>query len=167
VDQCHLQIKAALLGNFKFPKDRVLVSAVYSFSHDLGDKELQHSVTLEMQHCANTGTPNNLCVARAIDMSCNFEIFAGGDFTSSDRFGSINLLHFSCFCEMDMFSECSYISPFNHLYCAKIYYTGISHLQFDFEFFIIQDLNAQEKVCDEIVVDNFKCIPVWLISKGY
>ena len=165
VNQCRLKIKAALLGNFKLPENSVLVSALYSFSHDLGDKELRRSVTLEIQHCANTGT---LHVVRAVGTSTNFEIITGGDFTRSDRFGSINLLRFSSFSIVNILKHLrSFIPPFNHCYCAKMYYTGISHLQFDFEFFIIQDLNAQAEVCDAMVICFvIECMPPSL-SKGY
>ena len=91
LNQCNVKIEVALSGNFQLPEDGVLVSAVYSFSHDLGNKELRHSVTLEMQHCANTSTLNDLRVVRAMDVHGKFEFLPGADFNRSDGYGAINL----------------------------------------------------------------------------
>ena len=148
VNQCHLKIKVALAENFEVPEDSTLVSAVYSLSHDFGDKELQHPFTLEMQHCANTSALNDLCVVRAIDVSSKFEIFTGGDFTCSG-YGAVDLCHFSLF---GIILESISLLCFPLKYCAALYYTGIMHRQFDFEVFIIQDLDTQEEVCNVIMV---------------
>ena len=147
VKQCHLQMQVALSGKFDLPEDCILVSAVYSFSHDLGDKELRHSVTLEMQHCANTSALKDLCVVRSIDVPYKFEIIPGGDFTQSNGYGVINLRRFSRYSIWKRI--CSIFSSSDDFdYCAKIYYTNISRHQFDFEFVIIRDLDALAKVCD-------------------
>ena len=149
--QCNVKIEVALSGNFQLPEDGILVSAVYSFSHDLGDKELQRSVTLEMQHCASSNVLNDLRVVRAVDASCKFEIFPGADFNHSDSYGAIKLRHFCCF--GTILEDVRFRFTPDHLkYCAKMYYIGISHLQFDFEIFIIRNLNSKVKVCDVIMV---------------
>ena len=87
----NIKIEVALSGNFQLPEDGVLVSAVYSFSHDLGDKELRRSVTLEMQHCATSSVLNDLRVVRAVDEPYKFEILPGADFVRSDSYGAITL----------------------------------------------------------------------------
>ena len=143
--QCNIKITVALSGNFQLPEDSILVSAVYSFSHDLGDKELRRLVTLEMQHCTNTSALDDLCVVRSVDALSKFRFFSGANFNCSDGYGSINLHHFCCF---GIVLKC--FVPSN--YCAKIYYTSISYLQFKLELYIIRDLDTLEKVCDVIVV---------------
>ena len=92
-----LTIAVSVSGNFQLPEDCVLVSAVYSVSHDLGDKKLKNPVTLEMQHCATSAASNNLQVLRANDNSNKFEVVAGGIFTYDDCCGKIELYHFSSF----------------------------------------------------------------------
>ena len=147
LNQCNLQMQVAHSGKFELPEDGVLVSAVYSFTPDLGDKELRHSVTLEMQHCANTSALKDLCVVRSIGVPCKFEIIPGGDFTHSDGYGVINLHRFSRYSILKRIR--SFFSSSNDLdYCAKMYYTNILRHQFDFEFIIIRDLDTLAKVCD-------------------
>ena len=148
LNQCNIKIEVALSGNFQLPEDGVLVSAVYSFSHDLGDKELRRSITLEMQHCATSSVLNDLCVVRAVDVPYKFEILPGGNFARSDGYGVIDLSGFSRFSTFlrrvrSLFSSAN---PFE--YCAKVYYTNIFSLQFDFEFLIIRDLDTLAEVCD-------------------
>jgi hypothetical protein len=148
LNQCNLQMQVAHSGKFELPEDGVLVSAVYSLTHDLGDKELRHSVTLEMQHCANTSALKDLCVVRSIGVPCKFEIIPGGDFTHSDGYGVINLHRFSRYSILKRIR--SFFSSSNDLdYCAKIYYTNILRHQFDFEFIIIRDLDTLAKAIEE------------------
>ena len=149
LNQCSVKIEVALSGDFQLPEDGVLVSAVYSFSHDFGDKELRRSVTLEMQHCANTSASNDLCVVKAVDETCKFEIFPGGNFNCSDGYGAINLNHFSRFSTILKRARSLFTSPNPFEYCAKVYYTTILPLQFDFEFLIIRDLDTLAEVCDK------------------
>ena len=149
--QCNVKIKVALSGNFQLPEDGILVSAVYSFSHDLGNMELRRSVTLEMQHCANNSTLNDLCVFKATKTPCAYELIAGGDFTCSKGYGAINLYHF-CYYGIIWNRVRSLFSSNCFNYCAKMYYTKISFCQFDFELFIFRDLDTQKKVCDVIIL---------------
>ena len=157
LNQCSIKIEVALSGNFQLPEDGVLVSAIYSFSHDLGDKELRRSVTLEMQHCANASVLNDLCVVRAVGAihPCKFEKFPGADFNRSDGYGAINLRRFSIFSEFVRRVR-SFFSPFE--YIAKLYYTTILPCQFDFEFLIIRDLDALAEVRDVHV-----CVHVYML----
>ena len=148
LSQCNMKIEVTLSGDFQLPENGVLVSAVYSFSHDLGDKELRRPVTLEMQHCANSSALNDLCVVRAVDVSCKFEIFPGGDFNSNGGYTTINLSHFSRFSTFLRRTLSFFSSPNPFEYCAKAYYTNILPLKFDFEFLIIQDLDTLAMVCD-------------------
>ena len=97
-----------------------------------------------MQHCANTSSLNDLCVVRAMDVHCKFEFLPGAAFNRSDGYGAINLQRFSLFSTFLRRVR----SFFSLEYCAKIYYTKILPLQFDFEFLIIRDLSALAEVCN-------------------
>ena len=150
LDQCNIKIEVTLSGNFQLPEDGVLVSAVYSFSHDLGDKELRRSVTLEMQHCATSSVLNDLHVVRAVDVPYKFEILPGGNFARSDGYGAIDLSGFSRFSTFLRRIRSLFSSPNPFEYCAKIYYTNIFFPQFDFKFLIIQNLDSLAMVCDNV-----------------
>ena len=121
-------MQVALSGKFELQEDGVLVSAVYFFSHDMGDKELRHSVTLDMQHCANTSSLNDLCVVKSIGVSYKFKIFPGGNFTHSEGYGVINLRRFSGYSILKR--TCLYVlSSSNDLdYCAKISFHNTSSI---------------------------------------
>ena len=53
INQFQLKMVVALSGTFQLPEDGILVSAVYLFSYDLGDRKLRHPVNLEIQHCGS------------------------------------------------------------------------------------------------------------------
>ena len=158
LNQCNIKIEVALSGNFQLPEDGVLVSAVYSFSHDLGDKELRRSVTLEMQHCATSSVSNDLCVVRAVDVPYKFELLPGGNFARSDGYGAIDLSGFSRFSTFLRRIRSLFSSPNPFEYCAKVYYTNIFSLQFDFEFLIIRDLDILAEVCDNNISLISECM---------
>ena len=142
--QFELKIDVGLPAQFELPaNDGTIVSAVYSFSHDLGDKQLRQPVTLEMQHCATTSAVlNDLSIIRANQHSNEFKTIPGGDFISDKSYGAIKLHYFSRFSAfMRRLS-----SLFTH-YLAMSYYTNIIHLQFYFEFCIIRNIRALSQVC--------------------
>jgi hypothetical protein len=101
-----------------------------------------------MQHCATSSVLNDLRVVRAVDVPYKFEIVPGADFTHSEGYGAIKLRHFCCFGTILEYVR-SHFTPDHLKYCAKMYYTSISHLQFDFEIFIIRNLNSKEKAIEK------------------
>ena len=144
--RCHLKIAVSLSGNFELPEDGVLVSAVYSLTHDLGDRELRNPVTLEMQHCASANVLNDLCVLRATSTPYVFEEVPGGYFANG--YSVINLNRFSLFTTFlkrvrSLFSL--FHSPFK--YCATVYYTNILQFSFRFQIFVFRNLEAIHMVC--------------------
>ena len=140
---CHFKIAVSLSGNFELPEDGVLVSAVYSFTHDLGDRELKNPVTLEMQHCATNAVLADLRFLKANTDSNKLEVIQGGDFQPGyavieiDRFSSLGLWLQNCFYY--------YFGSLD--YRAKLYYTDIEHLSFKANFYILPNLDANFKVC--------------------
>ena len=143
---CHLKIAASLSGNFDFPEDGVLVSAVYSFTHDLGDRELRNPVSLEIQHCATADVLNDLCVLRATSTPYVFEAVSGGNFANG--YSVIKVNHFSLFTTFLKWVS-SFFSLFQRPfeYCARVYYTNILQFSFWFQIFVIRNLEAIHTVC--------------------
>ena len=65
IDQCSMSIKTRTLGDYKFPKDSHLVSAVYSIKC-IPKYRFSEPVTLEIQHCAKPKNTHKLSFVRAI-----------------------------------------------------------------------------------------------------
>ena len=151
-----LKIDVGLPEEFELPGgDGTIVSAVYSFSHGLGDKKLCRPVTLEMQHCAASTALDNLSIIRANTYSNQFVVVPGGDFTSSEGYGAIKLFKFSRFTE---WLKRSFSSFFPIEYSARIFYTNIMHNQFHLEFCIIRNMRALSEVCNLQLINAQKLL---------
>ena len=97
-ETCEVAVTALAGGEFEFPKDNELVSAVYAVSIS---KPLLKPLTVSIQHCVLLETPeqcNSLQFVRPlIDdaiLPYRFAIIPGGHFTPGNQYGSISLSHF-------------------------------------------------------------------------
>ena len=143
------QLKIAVMHPrcFMLPENGLLVSGVYSFSHDLGDRVLRLPVTVEMQHCATTSALNILHIVRAdenSDKPNELKVIPGGIFDRSDGYGAIKLHHFCSLSTFLLWRLLSIVYAMNH--CAKLYYTNIESRRFDFRVYVIPKLNCVFKV---------------------
>ena len=95
---------AALVGGqFNFPKDTVLVSAVYAVSVS---EPLLKPLTLEMQHCVDLTRQQGLsqylkfaiAPVSTPSLPYQFSIVEGGEFTSNSWYGAINRKDFCLVC---------------------------------------------------------------------
>ena len=145
----HFQLKVAVAfsGNFKFPGDGILASAVYSFSHDLGDRELCCPFTLGIQHCAANSALSKLYLLRANAHSNKFDEVNSSYFTLIEGCCKIKVYTFSSFTLWLRTRIQSFLSRRQLNYCAEIYCTNIQCHQFDIKVFIIKDLKALGEVC--------------------
>ena len=132
------------LGQYKLPTDDgILVSALYSFHHTLGDKELRQPVTIEMQHCATNSSI--LSIVQAEDTSDMLEIIEGGIFDHREGYGVIKLRHF---CSLGVYVRWFIASLIWTLKpCTRLYYTNIKPRSFEFHLYIVPDLDAILEVC--------------------
>ena len=155
VSQLQLKIEVSASGNFELREDSILVSAVYSFSHDLGDRNLRRPVTLQIQHCATIAAIGKLNFIRAdktFDASapCKFHIVEGGVFFNrSDGYGEIKLHRF-CSIGIQLWWYRHVVSWFYTLKpCAALYYTNINvgRQIFQFHLYVFPWLNAVKEVC--------------------
>ena len=90
--QCQLKVEVGPSGEFELSENGVLVSAVYSFSHDLGDGKLRQPITLHIEYCASD--LDHLSFVKADLFSNKFEVIKE-NFTFIKRFGKIRLFNFS------------------------------------------------------------------------
>ena len=94
------QLKMALskVEDYKLPtKNGILVSGVYSFSHNLGERKLRQPATLEIQHCVKSLTQLSIIRCHETSPPYQFEIVPGGRFDRTDGYGAIGLDHFCGF----------------------------------------------------------------------
>ena len=101
VDQCLLHFSASTTGQYQFPDNMELVSAVYWVRCDPFCR-FQHSLTIELQHCAKMTSSTKLTFVRAIcsqkDLPYTFKKLEGnGSFTDQSSYGLLQLDHFSGF----------------------------------------------------------------------
>ena len=97
--KCEVAIKVLVGGEFQFPPDCQLISAVYAISFA---KNLEKSVKLEIQHCASLKSKEQfqyLSFVRA-PMKPGLSLFEftlvdGGKFSLDSQYGSITQNHFS------------------------------------------------------------------------
>ena len=102
VNYCVLHVYASISGQYSFPEDHELVSAVYWIYPDDPGIEFKQPIRLELQHCAKKGLSDHLTFVRG---SCTqstppqytFKKVEKDEFTKFDEVGcgSINLSHFS------------------------------------------------------------------------
>ena len=101
-------VMALVGGQFKFPKNTVLVSAVYAVSVS---KRLLNPLRLEIQHCVDlTGRPGlskylkfAIAPVSTPSLPYQFRIIEGGEFSSdAGWYASINTKEFSLICILGM-----------------------------------------------------------------
>ena len=97
VEKCTISIKASVAGQYQFPENFHLVSAIFWFRPKPMCK-FTKSITMEMEHCAKSENFAKLSFMRA---NCTQEKLPytfkkiGGHFTSERHIGSIELNGFS------------------------------------------------------------------------
>ena len=97
MEQCILQIKASLTGQYEFPQNSHLVSAIFWLRCETVHK-FTKPITVEIQHCAKSENVN-LNFVRAVcsqqQLPYTFKQLSGGNFTSHSSYGVIELTGFS------------------------------------------------------------------------
>ena len=145
--QFQLKIAVTRAKVCKLPTDNgILVSGVYSFTHNLGNRKLRRPATLELQHCVVSGSHSPLSIVQSEEVSPPFlfDIHPGGKLDSSDRYASLELDHF---CSFGVYLKWYFSSVIRTIAtCAVLYYTNIMAKSFQFRLFITPQLDAILKV---------------------
>ena len=134
LQECRVNVKAALTGQFEFPKGSELVSAVYWF---YSPQKFSNPVSVAIQHCAKQSVSSTLSFVKAMcsqkELPYKFQPLQGGVFTSHSSYGSISLTQFSGVAVTQEGGE--------QLYCGRLYYMGRS-INWKVHFVITKDLEA-------------------------
>ena len=98
LEECKLLIKVGLYGQFEFPQNTSLVSAVYWLDSEPRCK-FSWLLTLEIQHCVKPTHTSKLNFVRAkcsqTHLPYKFKVVEGGVFSSESAYGCVQLTHFS------------------------------------------------------------------------
>ena len=116
LEECRLLIKV-LSGQFAFPENTSLVSAVYCLDSDPKQDFSKH-LAVEIQHCASNTTRLSFVWAKCSQkhLPYKFEAVEKGEFSRENTYGCVHLNHFSLWALVrDWWSG-------NQLYCAHLYY---------------------------------------------
>ena len=119
MEQCILQIKASLAGQYEFPENSHLVSAIFWLRCETVHK-FTKPITVEIQHCArlenlNLNFVKALCSQKQLPYT--FKQLPGGNFTSHSSYGVIELNSFSGVGITQEGSE-------DREYCSQLFYLG-------------------------------------------
>ena len=97
MEQCILQIKASLAGQYEFPENSHLVSAIFWLRCETVHK-FTRPITVEIQHCAKSKNIK-LSFVRAVcsqkQLPYTFQQLLGVNFTGHSSYGVIELNSFS------------------------------------------------------------------------
>ncbi len=99
VDQCRLDIKASVAGQYQFPDNLQLVSGVF-WVRSRPSSRFQRQLRVEIQHCTRMTSSTKLSFARAHcsqeNLPYTFKQLEGrGSFTEHSSYGLLGVNHFS------------------------------------------------------------------------
>ena len=150
VKECRVYIKAALTGQFKFPCETELMSAVY---HLQCPEKFSHPLTVEIQHCAKPISRSSLGFVLAKcsqkELPYTFKpIKDSGVFTSYSSYGSISISQFSfvgiIYRRLSALLSPIFPVPNPREYCGQVFYKKSSPGRniWNATFVIIQNLEV-------------------------
>ena len=132
VDLCKIRIQASLAGQYEFPKNSHLVSAVFWFQCERRCV-FTRPITLEMHHCAKPEAASRLrfvktsCLQMHLPYTFKEILVGGGKFNSHSSYGVLDLESFSGIGAVQNGSV-------ERQYCAMLFYFNysINHHRIDF-----------------------------------
>ena len=147
VEQCTINIKASLAGQYEFPENTHLISAVFWFHCEV---KFTKKITLEINHCAESGDCTKLTFVRAVrsqgQLPYTFSPL-GGDFTGHSSYGAIEL---KTFCGIGAVNQGSA----DRRYCGNLLYKEIkaaaAHYVVEIYFIVLWDTEAHSSVCNSV-----------------
>lgn len=158
MDQCTVNIRALLSGQFELPPEYILASAVYQIKVPV---KLARPVTLEVQHCSSHEREDStsLCFVVAqtkSELPYRFEKLKGGIFSSNYSYGSISLDHFCLFGIARRWLE-SIFFPLR--YRAQLYHNCQDNATTDWSlhFVITKELDSEITVCSVQYISYILC----------
>ena len=123
MEQCTVNIKASIAGQYEFPENSHLVSPIFWFHCETVQK-FTRPITVEIQHCAKPESDNHIKLhfVRAVccqkQLPYTFKQLPGGIFTSHSSYGITELNSFSGVGITQEGSE-------DREYCSQLFYLAI------------------------------------------
>ncbi|MCG8625693.1 MAG: hypothetical protein MJE68_27305, partial [Proteobacteria bacterium] len=123
IEQCPINIKASIAGQYEFPEKSHLVSAIFWLRCE-DVRKFTKPITVEIQHCAKSENTTNLKLSfvRAVcsqkQLPYTFKLL-GGSFTSHSSYGVIELNGFSGVGVTQAGSE-------DREYCSRLFYMPLN-----------------------------------------
>ena len=145
VGQSSIDIKASLAGQFKFPENTTLVSAVYWLHSPV---EFSQPIAVEIQHCATPSGDPSLTFSRASqgEPPYKFTALEGGLFPTDSCYACIYLNRFSLVAILQkLWSLLTSRQP-ERQYCAHVYYTRETESTWRAHFVVTHNLEASVTV---------------------
>ena len=148
VDQCRLDIKASVAGQYQFPDNLQLVSGVF-FVRLYPSSRFQQQLTVEIQHCAKMSSSTKLSFVRAHcsqeSLPYTFKQLEGrGSFTEFSLYGSLELNQFSGLAVTGEDVE--------RVYTASLYYLGSELRSREIHFVVNWDNEIHKTVSDSFIL---------------
>ena len=147
IEQCTINIKVSIAGQYEFPENYCLVSAIFWLRCETVHKFIR-PIVVEIQHCAKSEN-SKLNFVRTIcnqkQLPYTFKHLPGGNFTSHSSFGVIELNSFS---GLGITQEgCE-----NREYCSRLFYMHFSPVRHEVHFVVTWNVEAHLMVCLIIVI---------------
>ena len=137
MELCIIKVMVSLAGQYRFPANCHLVSAVYWFRCEPNCKQFAKSLRLEIQHCARPENISKLHFVKALcsqkDLHYTFDQQQGGCFTTSN--GVLELESFSGGAIVQEGSE-------DREYIARLFYINPSAYACDIHMVVTWNLKA-------------------------
>ena len=142
VKECVINIKASLAGQYEFPDNLHLVSAVFWLRCEPTCK-FSLPVYLEIQHCANSSNISKLCFVKALcsqrNLPYTFKQLPGGRY--SDSYGITQVNSFSGVAITQQGSE-------EREYVARLFYQSQNIYTYDIHLVVTWNIEAHLTVSD-------------------
>ena len=147
IDLCKIRIQASIAGQYEFPENSHLVSAVFWFQCE-HRCVFTRPITLEMHHCAKSKSASRL---RFVKASCRQkqlpytfeEIIVGGKFNRHNSYGVLDLESFSGIGTVQN-------GPEEREYCAMLFYLeSQSIIRHRIDFVIVWDCKTHLNVSED------------------
>lgn len=142
IDDCSIQIRASVEGNYIFPRNSYLVSAVYWFRCIPKCKFLK-PITLEIEHCAKLENYHSLSYVKAKAENISQCIFSKAADCSQTNYGIFPSCSSCGFIQLDGF--CGYgvtqDGSDERQYCGNLYYISCG---INYEIFFVVIWNTEE-----------------------
>ena len=146
--ECMINIKASLAGQYKFPENLHLVSAIFWLRCEPMCK-FSLPVSLEIQHCANSRNTSKLCFVKSLcsqkTLPYTFKQLPGGSYSKS--YGIIQMNSFSGVAITQQGSE-------EREYVARLFYKSQNVYTYDIHLVVTWNIEAHLTVSDASGYNN-------------